>query len=108
MTTSTPGADSADYIAKSAHTGRWQWTKHNRNIRTGTFTAGQLAAHFAPQMAAGAIEINIMTVAPYTVTHSLIHRERFVPQPDGSLAGYSANGTRTVIHPADRKLTVLC
>lgn len=103
MTTTAP----APYIAKSAHKGHWNQILDH--FRSSAFTAGELAAMAGkelPGLATGEIVLweqgGVMPGGG-----SMFYRTRFVPQTDGSLAVYDANGRLIIIHPADRVIRIL-
>jgi len=84
-------------IAPDTYTGTWT-VRGTR--RSDVFTAAELAA-----MADGVIVL--WEFVGHVNGQPLWARTRFVGQADGSLAGYNSDGTRTIIHPADRKVRVL-
>lgn len=84
----------------TTYTGRHTITSNRR--RSDVFTARELAAMTTPGVP--------LTLWEY---HGTVHgvnlfgRTRFLAQEDGSLVGYSADGSRVIIHPADRKVRVI-
>ena len=90
----------ATYIAADTFTGKP--TLRSNKVRSDVFTARELAAFgkvgevLVLWTSAGLMYDGVM----------LYSRERFIPQEDGSLVGYNSDGTRSIIHPADRKIRV--
>jgi len=84
-------------IAKDTYTGKWT-VRGSR--RSDVFTAAELAA-----MTDGIIVL--WEFSGHVNGQPLYARTRFVGQADGSLAGYDSDGTRTIIHPADRKIRII-
>jgi hypothetical protein len=90
-------------IAADTYAGRWTRRGIPAGHRADSFTAAALAAHFADMD-----EIAVWESAGYTRGgYELFCRSRYVAQSDGSLAGYSAEGQRVIIHPADRRIRIL-
>lgn len=89
-----------DYIAKDTYTGRY--SLRSSKVRRDTFTARELAA----MGTVGEVMV-LWEFSGHVRGVALYHRTRFVPQADGSLRGYSADGTASITHPADRRIEVM-
>lgn len=89
------------HIARDTWTGTWTRRGIPAGHRADTFTAAELAELFGTEFA-------IWESAGQTRGgKELFVRSRNVPQADGSLAGYDANGRLVIIHPATRALRIL-
>lgn len=86
-------------IARDTYTGRHTV---NATRTTGVFTAAELAA----MGTVGAVLV-LWEFHGHAFGRPLFGRVRFVPQADGSLVGYDADGVAKVIHPADRRIRVI-
>lgn len=87
------------YLAPDAHTGRH--SLRSNKVRSDVFSARELA-----EMTQGEERI-FWEFSGHVNGVALYVRIRFVGQQDGRLVGYSSEGTRIVIHPADRKVRVI-
>jgi hypothetical protein len=91
-----------EYLGRSTHTGRWTRTfSASARYAASAFTAGELATMHAGEFA-------IWESAGHMRDgRELFCLSRFVPQADGSLVGYDADGRRIIVHPAERSLRIL-
>lgn len=88
-------------ITPDAYTGTWTRRGIPAGRRAGTFTAVELAAMFGEEF------VIWESAGQSRGGYELFVRSRKVPQADGSLAGYDADGRLVIIHPAARNLRIL-
>jgi hypothetical protein len=88
------------HIARDTYTGRW--TLRGDNLPSRRFTARKLASLGK----VGEVLVLWECAGSMPGGERLYVRTSFVPQADGSLVGYDADGARKVIHPAERVLRV--
>jgi hypothetical protein len=88
------------YIARDTHEGRW--TINSRTRRIGRFAARELAKLAD---ANGFVVLWECFSTAGGVKH--FGRTRFLVQADGSLVGYTSEGTPIIVHPADRVISVM-
>lgn len=96
----TTTATAPQYLPADTYAGRH--SLRSNKVRSDVFTAAELAA-----MTTGDTPIVLWEYHGTVHGVNLYGRHRFVAQADGSLVGYAANGARTIIHPADRRLRVM-
>jgi hypothetical protein len=77
-------------------------TLRSNRRRSDVFTAKELSA-----MATPGTPLVVWEHSGTVQGVNLYVRTRFIAQEDGSLIGYSADGDRTIIHPADRRIRVM-
>lgn len=93
-------ATAPKYLARDTYTGRH--TLRSNRVRSATYTARELASF-------GKVgEVLVLWESAGTMRDgvALYVRSRFIPQADGSLVGYDAEGGRSVVHPAERTVRV--
>lgn len=69
--------------------------------RSDVFTARELSA-----LACGKVVV-YWEFAGHVNGRPLFCRHRFMPQADGSLAGFDSKGACKIVHPADREIRIL-
>jgi hypothetical protein len=90
------------HIARDTWTGTWTRRGIPAGYRADSFTAAELTMLFGQE------EFVIWESAGHMRGgKELFVRSRKVPQADGSLAGYDANGRLVIVHPATRNLRIL-
>ena len=87
------------YLARDTYTGKH--TLRSNRVRSDVFEARELAA-----MANGQVIVLWESMGHTRGGVQLFARSRYLPQADGSLVAYNADGGRTLIHPADRKIRI--
>lgn len=90
-----------EYLSRDTYTGRH--TLRSNSVRSDAYTARELAAFGT----VGEVMVLWESAGKMCYGVTLWVRSRFVPQADGSLVGYNAEGGRSIVHPADRTLRVL-
>lgn len=93
-------ATAPQYLARDTYTGRH--TFRSNRVRSDAYTARELAAFGN----VGEILVLWESAGKMRDGVTLYVRSRLIPQADGSLVGYNADGGRSIVHPADRTLRV--
>lgn len=86
------------FIGKDSYTGKHTMAFNPKVFRVAVYTAGELAA-----MDLGSFFQSFGSVGG--VEHFI--RTRYVPDADGNLFCYDADGALKIVHPAGRKLRIL-
>lgn len=94
-----------EYIARDTHAGRHWFAGRTGARRTDVFTAAELAAMCPATGPDG--EFVLFEVVELANNRRMYKRTRFIADADGALHGYTSDGARVIIHPADRKLRIL-
>jgi len=96
--TTTAVTEVPKFIERDAHEGRHWRRGVPKGFRTDVYTAGELAA-IKPE---GVIwEVQAIDGRP------ALFRSRYRADGDGNLHLYAADGHRTIVHPAARRLRIL-
>lgn len=91
--------DAPAYLERDTYQGKY--TLRSNKVRSDVFKASELAA-----MANGQVIVLWESAGRMRDGVQLFCRMRYLPQADGSLVGYDADGARKIIHPADRKIHI--
>lgn len=86
------------FIEKDTYAGRY--VVRTAGKRSDVFTARELVEMFGAGKVAVLWEVNKLDA-------SMAHRNRWIGQADGSMAGFNSDGVCVIIHPADRRIRVI-
>lgn len=89
-----------EYIAKDTYTGKHSVLGVRKGRRVSVWGAGELAA-MAPEGVIFESFGHVNGLEGFA-------RVRYVADSEGNLHGYDSDGAKKVIHPASRKLRILC